>query len=1182
MPIVKSAPRLLVKARADLSNRPLALDEKRDFTARPLLPGPPRGRRGSGWYALTPGFALGEDNPWDLCRQVVTGGLGIAGSARPEFAEPDFDQQWIVEPPVLGMMLDGACGAPLPQDKNYPDDPDPMWFRDAQHAQFDAALQHVLGLGDPGPNRVRVAHLDTGYDPSHSTAPERVNVLLQKNFVDESPAPPVARDRSEGPFNAFGHGTGTLGILAGKNGLGGAPFVEVIPIRVANGVVVFPTSGLKDALDYVVSLCADPATRVDVLTMSLGGVASQAWAEAVNALYDAGVFVVTAAGNSRGNLPTRNIVYPARFGRVVAACGVMADDKAYADLGLNVWAGDYGPPAKMDTAMAAYTPNIPWAKHGCPDLVNNNGGGTSSATPQIAAAAALWIQKNRAALAAYPEPWMRIEAVRKALFESADRDPADREHLGHGRLRARDALDVPPPNSRALMKTPADSAEFPILRLFFGRSFDDSSATQRMLELEALQLSQSPEIEQLLADPGFDTPTPSDESLRQLADALANHRDASDALRRALHRERRPRAPVAPPRLTPVEELHLQHAIEPKPPQPTSRRLRVYARDPSVGTHLEGIALNEAILDVRWEENLEPGPVGEYLDVIDVDPASQACYAPVDLNNHHLLVQDGLPAAQSNPQFHQQMAYAVAMKTIEHFERALGRTALWSPRAIRNERGEQVDEEYVQRLRVYPHALRAANAYYSPNQKALLLGYFRASKEDPGDLLPGGLVFGALSHDVIAHETTHALLDGLHRRFSEPTNPDVLAFHEAFADIVALFQHFSMPEALRDAIAHTRGDLSTENPLAQLAVEFGHATGRYGPLRDAIGEVVGPKHTWMPKEPSGKDYDPEKEAHALGSVLVAAVFDAFLQIYQARTRDLVRLATQGTGVLPPGDIPVDLVGRLAAEASKVATHVLRMCIRALDYCPPVDLNFGEYLRALITADRDAAPQDERGYRVAFISAFRARGIYPAEVKSLSVDSLAWEPPPMPLREAHIENIVSRLNLGWDLTTDRKKAYDASRDNAVKMRNWLRDRGQVSDDELDALGLHRPKEGQPERIPMTLAGLRGQLGPLEVHSVRPARRIGAEGDILSDLIVEITQTFRPDPPYEHRRFRGGCTLLIDLGPNRVRYLVRKRCDSSDRVARQHQFVEEQGDHLRATYFANPELGLEPFALLHRGY
>ena len=41
----------------------------------------------------------------------------------------------------------------------------------------------------------------------------------------------------------------------------------------------------------------------------------QAWADAVNAPYELGIFIVTVAGNNFGNLPTRNIVYPARFKR---------------------------------------------------------------------------------------------------------------------------------------------------------------------------------------------------------------------------------------------------------------------------------------------------------------------------------------------------------------------------------------------------------------------------------------------------------------------------------------------------------------------------------------------------------------------------------------------------------------------------------------------------------------------------------------------------------------------------------------------------------------------------------------------------------------------------------------------------------------------------------------------------
>ncbi len=76
----------------------------------------------------------------------------------------------------------------------------------------------------------------------------------------------------------------------------------------------------------------------------------------------------------------------------------------------------------------------------------------------------------------------------------------------------------------------------------------------------------------------------------------------------------------------------------------------------------------------------------------------------------------------------------------------------------------------------------------------------------------------------------------MHRATSEPTNPDVVAFHEAFADIVALFQHFTFPEVLRLQIAQTSGDLAAQNLLGKLAQQFGTARRRRG-FRDAIGRM---------------------------------------------------------------------------------------------------------------------------------------------------------------------------------------------------------------------------------------------------------------------------------------------------------------------------------------------------------
>ena len=97
------------------------------------------------------------------------------------------------------------------------------------------------------------------------------------------------------------------------------------------------------------------------------------------------------------------------------------------------------------------------------------------------------------------------------------------------------------------------------------------------------------------------------------------------------------------------------------------------------------------------------------------------------------------------------------------------------------------------------------------------------------------------------------------------------------------------------------------------------------------------------------------EAHEIGEILVQAVFEAALRVFERKTAQYVRLAKSGTGRLAEGELPPELQIILGEEASKLASQFLNICIRAIDYCPPIDLELGEYLRALITADYDLFP-----------------------------------------------------------------------------------------------------------------------------------------------------------------------------------------------------------------------------------
>jgi hypothetical protein len=531
------------------------------------------------------------------------------------------------------------------------------------------------------------------------------------------------------------------------------------------------------------------------------------------------------------------------------------------------------------------------------------------------------------------------------------------------------------------------------------------------------------------------------------------------------------------------------------------RPLQVYAFDPTLGRGRG----NHVTLAVPYEP-LQPGPTGRRLQVVDYDSTNDRYYPPVKLDVPRLMLQGGLQPSESNPQFHQQMVYAVASETIRHFEFALGRPAKWGFRRTRNiARGEN-------RLRLLPHGAHEANAYYSRKLKGIVFGYFQALDGDAGSNIPGQLVFTCLSHDIIAHEMTHALIDGQRSHFLLPTGFDTPAFHEGFADIVALLQHFSFKEALLDTVQRTAGklhradldpvsmpigdrpmiaaEMGAKNSLVELAKQFGEAMGKRAALRSALG-----------RPPDPRDLDKLLEPHERGAILVAAVFDAFFSAYLGRTRDLLRIARAGGASVTPGELHPSLVERLASDASKAADQFLNVCIRALDYCPPVDITFGDFLRAMITADADLVPDDDLGYRDALIRAFRLRGIYPDGARTMSEESLRWTP------------FDGGRKISVDLTFDLAQEENDELEGA---RQGLNRRNAIA---LNAFGdRYRSALGLVPRV------------PIAAHTWHLVSRVGPDGQLVFEVVAELIQK-KDDQTY------GGTTVLFN-GDGTVRYAIAK--------------------------------------------
>ena len=621
---------------------------------------------------------------------------------------------------------------------------------------------------------------------------------------------------------------------------------------------------------------------------------------------------------------------------------------------------------------------------------------------------------------------------------------------------------------------------------------------------------------------------------------------------------------------------------------PLLRPLKVYALDPSEGNYLN----NHMTVSIKWEKGLEPGPAGSRGAVVDYDAANRRYYPPVDLNDPRILAGGGLDPSESDPRFHQQMVYAVAMETIEAFDTALGRRIHWR-RADRppgsdgtaNTTWAKADNIWV--LKLFPHAMVQPNAFYSPEAHGILFGYFTAQTTRQGRNLPGQRVFTCLSHDIIAHEVTHAIIDGIRTYFTEPTNPDVLAFHEGFADLAALFRHFSHKEVLLDTIQKTGGrlygfelkpdaappkgqtkfasegpaitaEIPMRNPLIELAQQFGEASGMGKGLRSALDI-----------RPNSDDINTRvDDVHFRGSILLAAVFDAYFSVYVRRTADLFRVFRAGGGDSASDELPGALARLLAEQASRTAAEFFQLCARAIDYCPPVDLTFGDFLRALITVDRDLSPDDRGARRDALMQAFRLRGIYPDNASFFSEDALCWPrvakgtlPP--------VRGLVFGSPNG--LTKDEKDV------NGAVLRAYAQDNAA-------ALGF------DPD------PGLADAFKPY-APSFHPVFRIGPDGALRVEMVVELVQTRRV--PFEKTLpdagsfpLRGGMTLIIAApevdrwgasGDPEVRFAIGKPLAGKDGQAREdRQRSYQMALGLLAGDTNDPKHFQANFGLLHQGF
>lgn len=409
----------------------------------------------------------------------------------------------------------------------------------------------------------------------------------------------------------------------------------------------------------------------------------------------------------------------------------------------------------------------------------------------------------------------------------------------------------------------------------------------------------------------------------------------------------------------------LEPQQEPGTPSPallqrSSIPMTVFAQDPTVPL-LARIPVPA--------QRLQAGPRGYRFHVVDLDIGRRTARPATVLHDrdHPWAYSDRWANADpatlaANDDFRAQNVFAVAAHTLALFERHLGRPIGWHS-------GQP-------QLFLVPQARVEANAFYSREHNAVFFGWMPGNDERPE-------VHTALSYDIVAHEVTHAILDGLRPRYLTSGLADELAFHEALADLVALLSVFTLP-GVAESLLRSDPDLVREtgagvrlvfqgdpaeclkrSPLVRLAEQMG---ARESPSADREQQnsaqalrasvLLTPDPGWV-RDPA------YATPHRRAEILVAAFMQSLVRMWAGR----LTAFDAADGMDPE---------RVAEEGVRAAQHLLGMLLRSLDYLPPIELEFADVIDSILTADRRLAPEDEHHYRDTLLAAFDAFGITPPQ------------------------------------------------------------------------------------------------------------------------------------------------------------------------------------------------------------
>ena len=362
-------------------------------------------------------------------------------------------------------------------------------------------------------------------------------------------------------------------------------------------------------------------------------------------------------------------------------------------------------------------------------------------------------------------------------------------------------------------------------------------------------------------------------------------------------------------------------------------RVPMMIQDPITAKY-KGMSVKEGF-DIEREDFFLDGPVTRRVAVLDLDAETGdllpgASFRPPPpgrvLGGYAIADEDDVYA----PDFIQVSVFATVLKTMYMFEEedTLGRPLVWAFD------GPQ--------LLVVPRAGEMANAYYERDSHSLQLFYF------PNPHNPDERIYTSLSRDIVAHETGHAILDGIAPELYHAVTPQSLALHEATADLTALLMAFRSHTLRQTVLDQTGGSIRNSTAFSSIAEEFGMARNPDGgSLRSLLNQrTLDPNDTTHDRH-GRPNRVARNEPHALSEVVSGALFTVMVKIHEQLKHEYAERDRSSESSVSGKALAV------GAERFK------RLIFRALDYFPPGEVSFADYGRAIIAADQASHPDDDR-------------------------------------------------------------------------------------------------------------------------------------------------------------------------------------------------------------------------------